>query len=133
DPETVRDYLRFNLIGSTAKLLSTEIVQANFQFASALTGQKQLQPRWERCVSATNGALGDLVSQTYVERSFPGDSRDIAIDMIQRIEAAFAAGLPALAWMDDGTREAALGKMGKIENKIGYPEKWRTYAGLEVS
>jgi putative endopeptidase len=132
DPEAIRDYLRFNLISSTADLLSAEIVAANFKFAGALTGQKQLQPRWERCVDATNGAVGDLLSQQFVERSFAGDSKDIAIDMIQRVEAAFAAGLPSIAWMDDTTRQAAVGKMGKIENKIGYPEKWRTYDGLKI-
>src|SRR5690606_15953175 len=94
---------------------------------------QKLQPRWERCVAATNGAVGDLVSQQFIERSFPGDSKDIAVDMIQRIEAAFAAGLPGLAWMDDATREAAVGKMSKIENKSGYPEKWKDYKGLDFS
>lgn len=133
EPEAIRDYLRFHLISSTANLLSSEVVATNFQFAAALTGQQKLQPRWERCVAATNNALGDLVSQTFIERNFPGDSKDIALDMIQRIEAAFAASLPALAWMDETTREAAVGKMSKIENKIGYPEKWRTYDGLQLS
>jgi predicted metalloendopeptidase len=133
DPEAIRDYLRFHLISSTANLLSTEVVETNFQFAAALTGQQKLQPRWERCVAATNGALGDLVSQQFVERNFPGDSKDIAIDMIQRIEAAFAAGLPALAWMDEATAAAAVGKMDKIENQIGYPDKWQTYDGLQTS
>jgi len=133
DPEAVRDYLRFNLISNTANLLSSEIVDANFEFASALTGQKQLQARWKRCVAATNGAVGDLVSQTFVERSFPGDSKAVAIDMIERIEAAFAAGLPTLDWMDDATREAAIGKMNKIQNQIGYPDKWKTYTGLELT
>lgn len=133
EPEAIRDYLRFHLISSTANLLSSEVVATNFQFAAALTGQQKLQPRWERCVAATNSALGDLVSQTFIERNFPGDSKDIALDMIQRIEAAFAASLPALAWMDETTREAAVGKMSKIENKIGYPEKWRTYDGLQLS
>ncbi|WP_181197767.1 M13 family metallopeptidase [Enhygromyxa salina] len=133
DAATIKDYLRFNLIRSTANLLSAEIVEANFQFAAALTGQQQLQPRWERCVGAVNSSVGDLLSQQFVERSFAGDSREIAVDMIERVEAAFEAGLPALAWMDDATREAAVGKIDKIENKIGYPEKWRSYEGLELS
>src|SRR5690606_17655864 len=106
DPEAVKDYLRFRLLSSTANLLSTEIIEANFQFAAALTGQQKLQPRWERCVAATNGAVGDLVSKQFIERSFPGDSKEIAIDMIQRIEAAFAAALPSIEWMDDATRTA---------------------------
>jgi putative endopeptidase len=133
DPVAVQDYLRFRLLSSTANLLSTEVVATNFQFAAALTGQQQLQPRWERCVAAANGAVGDLVSKQFIERSFPGDSKDIAIDMIQRIEAAFAAALPNIAWMDDATRAAAVDKMSKIQNKIGYPEKWKTYDKLKFS
>src|SRR5690606_26426682 len=133
DPGAIRDYLRFHLTGSTANWLSKDIVEANFQFVAALTGQQALAPRWERCVGAVNYALGDLLSQQFVEQAFAGDSKDIALDMIQRIEAAFAASLPGLSWMDDTTRQAALGKMQKIENKIGYPEKWKTYDGLDVS
>ena len=131
-PQTLQDYLRFNLISSTANLLSAEVVEANFQFAAALTGQQQLAPRWERCVASVNGSLGDLLSQEYVEQNFPGDSKDIAVDMITRVEAAFASSLPTLAWMDDPTRTAAVGKMQKIENKIGFPEKWKTYDKLEI-
>lgn len=131
DEKTVKDYLRANLIGSTASVLSEDVVQANFQFVGALTGQQQLQPRWERCVGATNGAVGDLVSRQFVDETFAGDSKDIALDMIGRVEAAFEAGLADLEWMDDPTREAAVGKMKKIENKVGYPEKWKTYDGLE--
>jgi putative endopeptidase len=133
DPVAVKDYLRFHLIGSTADLLSDEIVEADFQFAAALTGAKALSPRWERCVGATNGVMGDLVSKQFIERTFPGESKDIALDMIRRIEAAFVASLPQLTWMDDATRAAAIGKMEKIDNRIGYPDKWRTYDGLTVS
>jgi putative endopeptidase len=132
-PQTVQDYLRFNLISSTANLLSAEVVEANFQFAAALTGQQQLAPRWERCVGSVNAALGDLLSQKYVEQTFAGDSKDIAVDMITRVEAAFATSLPTLAWMDDATRTAAVGKMQKIENQIGFPVKWQTYDKLEVA
>ncbi len=133
DPEAIKDYLRFHLISSTADQLSDEVVQANFRFAAALTGAQSLPPRWERCVKATNMVVGDLVSQPFVEQTFAGDSKQIALDMIMRIEGAFQAGLAKLGWMDDATREAAVGKMQKIENRIGYPDKWRTYEGLEFS
>jgi putative endopeptidase len=133
DADTIRDYLRFHLISSTANLLSTTIIDANFEFAKVLVGQQKLQPRWKRCVEATNGAVGDLLSQQFIERNFAGDSKDIALDMIKRVEAAFAAGLPALAWMDDSTRQAAVGKMEKIDNRIGHPDKWRSYDGLVLA
>ena len=133
DHAAIQDYLRFGLISSAADLLATDIVAAEFEFTSALTGQKQIAPRWKRCVQAVNGALGDLLSKQFVDDQFPGDSKAIAVDMIERIEAAFAAGLPSLAWMDDTTRAAAVGKMEKIDNKIGYPDKWKQYPGLELA
>lgn len=133
DPVAIKDYLRFHLISSTADLLGKDVVAANFEFEAALTGAKQLSPRWERCVGATNGVLGDLVSKQFVDRSFAGDSKDIALDMIVRIEAAFVASLPQLTWMDEATRAAAVGKMQKIVNRVGYPDKWRAYEGLTVS
>ena len=133
DAQTLRDYLRFGLISGNANVLSESVAEASFAFASAMTGQQSLQAPWERCVAASTGALGDLVSQAFVARSFAGDSREIAAEMIAGIEAAFAANLPALAWMDDSTREAAVGKVAKVVNKVGYPSKWRDYAGLEVS
>lgn len=133
DPVAIKDYLRFHLISSTADLLGKDVVDANFQFEAALTGATQISPRWERCVGATNGVLGDLVSKQFVEHSFAGDSKNIALDMITRIETAFVAGLPELAWMDEGTRAAAVGKMQKIVNRVGYPDKWRSYDGLDVA
>lgn len=133
DEQTLRDYLRFFMLSSAAGLLGKDVVEAEFMFTAAFTGQQQLEPRSKRCISAVNWAVGDLLSEQFIARSFPGDSKDIATDMIERVEGAFEAGLPGLAWMDDPTREAAVGKMNKIENKIGYPEKWKTYEGLEFS
>ena len=133
DAETLRDYLRMFLLASASDLLSAEVVQTAFMFTGAITGQQEMEPRWQRCIGAVNGSVGDLLSQQFVDQAFAGDSKDIATDMIQRVEGAFEAGLPQLEWMDDPTREAAVGKMNKIENKIGYPEVWRDYPGLEVS
>ena len=57
----------------------------------------------------------------------------MALDMIKGIEDAFRAGLPQLAWMDDATRTAAVGKVDTILNKIGYPDSLRTYEGLTLT
>jgi len=55
------------------------------------------------------------------------------VEMIQRVEGSLRAGMADLAWMDDPTRERAVAKMEAILNKIGYPDEWRDYAGLEVA
>ncbi|MFT5456142.1 MAG: putative endopeptidase [Myxococcota bacterium] len=131
---TIRDYLSWNIVNRAAPHLSSEIESADFAFyGTVLRGQQEEEPRWKRCVRRTDGALGELLAQRYIEAAFPGDSKAIALDMIQRIEGAFEQGLPDLEWMDDATRAQAVQKARAITNKIGYPDKWRTYPGLTVS
>jgi endothelin-converting enzyme/putative endopeptidase len=132
DLETLKAYMRFQLISGNASDLSSEIDAADFGFSSMLTGQAEQEPDWKRCMGSTIGAFGDVIGAQFVEQAFAGDSRDIAVAMITDIEAALEAALPNLAWMDDTTRAAALGKIKKVKNKIGYPKKWKTYEKVEV-
>jgi putative endopeptidase len=132
DPATLQAYLRWHIIRVSAPSLSKDIVDADFQFTRALTGAKELSPRWERCVGWANFGLGELVGQAFVKERFAGASKDIALEMIAAIEEAFAAGLPALSWMDDATRARALEKAKALHNKIGYPDVWRDYSKLKL-
>ena len=133
DPATLQAYLRWHVLRVAAPQLSTAIVEADFKFTSALTGAKELSPRWERCVGLANQGLGELVGQAFVKERFAGASKETALTMIGHIEAAFEAGLPALAWMDPTTRTRAVEKMKALINKIGYPEQWRDYSKLKLS
>ncbi len=130
---TLQAYLRWQILRTAAPALSKEIVEADFKFTSALTGAKQLSPRWERCVGLANFGLGELVGQAFVKERFAGDSKEVALTMIGHIEAAFEAGLPALAWMDPSTRTRAVEKMKALINKIGYPDQWRDYGKLKLT
>ena len=133
DPELLRSYLTWQLVDQTADLLSGPFVEADFDFfGQQLSGQEEIEPRWKRCVAATEGALGEMVGQLYVERRFAGDSKRIATEMIGDIQAAFEGSLPGLGWMDDTTRERALDKAKAVVDKIGYPDEWRDYSKLTV-
>lgn len=129
----LRTYLRWHTVNAAANLLPDPFVQADFEFyGKTLSGQQEIQPRWKRCVAATEGALGEAVGKLYVEKRFAGDSKEVALTMIRDIEAAFEANLPELAWMDDETRKRAVEKAHAIGNKIGYPDKWRDYSTIEI-
>jgi predicted metalloendopeptidase len=133
DPETLRAYLRWHLLRATSPLLSKAFVDESFEFyGKKLSGQKEQQARWKRCVEATDQSLGELLGPEFVKLYFPGDSKAIAKDLIGRIEAAFEKNLPSLTWMDDATRGRADGKLKALKNKIGYPDKWRDYSKLAV-
>lgn len=130
---TLRDYLRWQVLETYAEHLSQPFAQSHFEFfRKTLRGQQEMAPRWKRCVDTTDKAMGEALGQHYVEQHFAGDSREIALEMIHGIEAAFEEGLPQLSWMDATTRERAVEKMKAVVNKIGHPEEWKSYDALEV-
>jgi endothelin-converting enzyme/putative endopeptidase len=133
DWETVRSYLRWHALRSKAQVLAKPFSDESFNFyGKVLSGQKEQLPRWKRCVQATDDALGEMLGKLYVERSFPGRSKTVALEMIQQIEAAFVAGLGRLSWMDDVTRAAAKKKALAVGNKIGYPDTWLDYSAVKL-
>ena len=87
----------------------------------------QLPPRWKRCVSSTDGALGELLAQPYLERMFTPAAKDGADAMVQGITGAFGKVVTNLDWMSDATKEKALGKLATISPMFGYPDKWKSY------
>lgn len=133
DPAALRSYLRFHYVSGVANQLPRDFVEEHFDFyGRTLSGQQEMRPRWRRCINAVDASMGELLGKAFVEREFPGDSKEIAQDMIHGIERAFEGGLANLDWMDDTTRERAVVKMDAILNKIGYPDKWRDYSGLRI-
>lgn len=134
DLDTLRADFRWLAVHSRADQLSKAFVDEDFAFFDKrLQGQQELQVRWKRCVEATDGALGFALGRAFVERQFAGESKKVAVEMIQDIEHSFEAGLPQLAWMDDTTRARAKEKTAVLVNKIGYPDKWRDYSALVVA
>jgi endothelin-converting enzyme/putative endopeptidase len=128
---TLRSYLRFHAISTMAPNLSAPVFQEDFGFFQAkVVGRKEPEPRWKRCLAVVNRSVGEVAGRYYVEKAFPGESKEVASSMLGDIQAAFVAGLPNLAWMDDATRERAKEKAGKIKKKIGYPDAWRDYSTL---
>ncbi len=133
DVAKVQSYLRWHVVDRFADQLSDDFVNANFDFyGEKLRGQQEIQPRWKRCVDATEAALGEVIGKLYVEAKFAGSSKDVALEMIDDIFGAFESGLPSLEWMDDTTRGRAMEKVGTLNQKIGYPDEWRDYSALTV-
>jgi len=131
--EALQSYVRWSILRSTAPLLSKPFVAENFAFyGQKLAGQKEIKPRWKRCVESTDNALGELLGQEFIETNFAGDSKAIAVDLIHRIEDSFEGNLKSLEWMDDATRARANTKKSTLANKIGYPDVWRDYSKLSV-
>ncbi len=129
-----KTYLRWHLITAAAPSLSSKFELENFNFfGKTLQGRKEQLPRWRRCVSATDGALGEALGQVYVARAFTPDSKARMKTMVNNLIAAFRERLVKLDWMGDETRKQAIAKLEAFGQKIGYPDKWIDYSALNVS
>jgi putative endopeptidase len=130
----IKTYLKATLLRKSAPLLNNAFVKASFEFNSKyLAGVQQMRPRWKRVLSMTNDKLGDAIGQLYVEKTFPPEAKQKALEMVDNIKLAFADRIKELEWMTDSTKEMALKKLSTFTVKMGYPDKWNDYVGLEVN
>jgi putative endopeptidase len=127
-----KSYLRWHYLRGAMPALSSRYVSEAFSFQSALSGVKEQQPRWRRCLGATGQALGDPLGQAYVRETFTPAARSRAQAMVENLIAALEDRLKTLEWMSDSTRAQALIKLHAFGRKIGYPDKWRDYSALVV-
>ncbi len=127
-----RVYLKWHLINSSARTLSSRFVDEDFRFRSILNGAGKILPRWKRCVRATDQAMGEALGRPFVKLTLGSEGKERVKQMIAEIEAAMKTNLEHLAFMDDPTRARALEKLEMIANKIGYPDSWRNYDALTV-
>ncbi|MGH8135249.1 MAG: M13 family metallopeptidase, partial [Steroidobacteraceae bacterium] len=128
-----KDYLKVRTIGAFARVLPAAFVEASFDFNSrTLRGTESLRPRWKRAVAETDGAMGEAIGAAYVARHFPPQAKQRMDQLVRNLLAAFDRGIDLLAWMSAATKAEAHAKLGKINVKIAYPDKWRDYSGLEI-
>ncbi|MBV8899940.1 MAG: M13 family metallopeptidase [Verrucomicrobia bacterium] len=131
--DTWKVYLRWDLIRSTARYLSDPFATEAFDFyGKTLTGAREPPPRWKRVVRATDAALGQLLGRQYVEKTFPPSAKERALRMVQDLKQELRARLQALTWMSPETKKAAMEKLDAMGTKVGYPDRWRDYGGLEL-
>ena len=127
-----RAYLRWQLVHRFAPYLSATFVNENFKLAQAVSGTKELLPRWRRVLNAEDGALGFAVGHAYVQRRFPPEARAQVLEILHGVRAALRDDLQSLAWMSEPTRARAQEKLALIEERIGYPDVWRDYGKLQI-
>ena len=126
-------YLAFNLLSAAAPYLSDDFVDADFEFyGKVMSGKQEQQPRWKRSLNTVNGALGEAVGEMYVEKYFPASSKEKMWTLVGNLQTALSERINGLEWMSDTTKAKAQEKLAAFTVKIGYPDKWRDYSGLEI-
>lgn len=132
DEQALRDYVAAGYISSAAPYLSDKFIKAGFELSKVLSGVQQQQPRWKRAVAVPNGMLAEAVGQLYVEKYFPASSKEKMLDLVNNLRVALAQHITQFPWMSAQTKIKALQKLSTFKVKIGYPDTWRDYSGLEV-
>lgn len=126
-------YMQWNLIDRAAGYLSDDLVAQNFDFyGKTLSGKQVNQPRWKRAVSTVNGVLGEAVGQMYVEKYFPAAAKERMVQLVKNLQTALGERIRNLEWMGDSTKIKAIEKLNSFYVKVGYPDKWRDYTGLNI-
>jgi putative endopeptidase len=131
--ESWKAYLRWNVIDAAAPLLSSPFVNQDFAFRQThLSGTRELQPRWQRCVRAADQNLGEVLGQEYVKRAFTAEAKAKMNELIDNLVAALREDIPNLTWMGPETQQTALQKLEAFRRRIGYPDKWIDYSTVEM-
>ena len=128
-----KTYLKWDLINSYASELNTAIENQNFYFYSTvMNGVKVKKPRWKKIVSQTDGALGELIGQVYIEEYLPKGSKEKLLEIGNNIRDVYAERIKKLDWMSEETKVKALNKLSKIVMKVGYPDKWKDMSDVVI-
>lgn len=130
--DTWKLYMKAHVIRGAASALSSPFVNAGFEYSKAISGQKQIKPRWERIYRSSDANLGELLGQLYVKKHFSKDAKERMLDLIDNLEKAFDTRIGQVDWMSDTTKKVAKEKLHAIIKKIGYPDKWRDYSKVEI-
>jgi putative endopeptidase len=134
-PDDWKPYLRFRVLSDMAPRLPRKYEEEVWSFYQKyLTGAKEMQPRWKKCVSATDNALGDALGQLYVAKTFGPEGKKKMAEMIENLRKSLEVNINQLEWMSPETRTKALKKLAAFSTKkVGHPEKWKDYSSVKVS
>lgn len=126
-----KEWLIAGLIDTRAPLLSSDLVNARFDFhGKVLSGTTELRPRWKRALGLVEGCMGEALGKLWVKRHFPADSKKQMDELIAALLEAYRESISALSWMGEETKEKALAKLATFNPKIGHPLKWHDYSAL---
>jgi putative endopeptidase len=131
--ELLQAWQAFHTVDDAAPRLSRRFSDAQWEFRSRdLQGQPEQRSRDKRAISFAEGTMGEAAGRLYVAEYFPPESKAKMEELVANLRRALAHRIDNLSWMGPETRAAAQDKLAKFTVKIGYPERWRDYSGLEV-
>ena len=144
--ETLQAWQAFNIADHAAPYLSNGFADAFFEMRNkTLSGQAEQKVRWKRGVQAVSGGdygagdrydrfgnIGWAVGQLYSAKYFPPAAKAKIEELVANLKVAMHERIKNLDWMGEATKAQALKKLDTYNIKVGYPDKPRDYANVEV-
>ena len=130
--DDLKTYAEAKVISGATGRLSDDFRKVEFELDAALSGVKQDRPRWKRAVSLVSGSLGEAIGKLYVEKYFPESSKKKMLDLVHNLQTALAQRIDQATWMSQATKAQTKDKLQNFIIKIGYPDKWKDYSGMQV-
>ena len=131
--DNLKSYAESKIIAGASSELSDDFRKEAFKFGSMLSGAQQDRPRWKRAVSLVSGTLGEAIGKMYVEKYFPESSKKRMLELVHNLQTALSQRIDESTWMSAATKAQAKDKLENFIIKIGYPDKWKDYSGLQVN
>ena len=131
--DDLKTYAEAKVIAGATSQLSDEFRKTAFALSQVMTGVKQDRPRWKRAVSLVSGTLGEAIGKLYVDKYFPASSKERMLELVHNLQTALGQRIDEATWMSAPTKAQAKDKLANFIIKIGYPDKWKDYSGLQVN
>lgn len=130
--DDLKAYAEAKVISGAASHLSDAFRAEAFKFSSVMSGAQKDRPRWKRAVSGTSSVFGEAIGKLYVEKYFPESSKQRMIELVKNLQVALGQRIAESSWMSAETKAKAQDKLENFIVKIGYPDKWKDYSGLQI-
>jgi putative endopeptidase len=129
----LKNWLKLATLNRYAAYLSPSFVDAHFAFfGKTLSGAKRSRSRAQLGAQLVDREMGDDLGREYARRYFTPETKAKADAMVWMIVAAFQDHLRTCSWLAPETRTKAISKLDHVRVLIGYPDRWRDYASLEI-
>lgn len=134
EPQQWSDYFAWQTLNAYTDALPYRFQEESFEFFQrTLLGTKEMKPRWKRVLAKMNGGLSEPLGKLFADEYFSAESKKAVEQMVEDVREVYRERIQQLEWMSPETKERAIEKLNAFKYKIGYPDKWRSFEGLDLS
>ena len=130
--DDLKAYAEAHAVASSTSYLDDNFRKADFELSRVMSGVQQDRPRWKRATGLVSNVLGEAIGKLYVEKYFPESSKQQMLQLVKNLQKALSQRIAEATWMSPATKAQAQDKLANFIVKIGYPDKWKDYTGLNV-